>query len=127
MATGRHDDWNERRDAELEKDAEFLFTHAQDPGRIPEVLKQGPVGAPVSTTGSDTAGMAKAWGIALDFVFTILAGAGLGWLFDWWRQTSPWGLLAGLGLGFITAFWRIVQATQRQEAAERARRDRSPR
>ena len=68
------------------------------------------------------AGMAKAWAIGLDFVFTILSGAGLGWLFDYWRHTGPAGLLTGLGLGFVFAFYRIVRATQKQEREEAARR-----
>ena len=111
----------ERMESELEADAKSIFTHAPDPGPVPEALRDGPSNPPPSA-GSDAAGMAKAWGVALDFVFNVLAGAALGWLFDRWRHTAPWGLLVGLGLGFITAFWRIVQATQRQEAAERRRR-----
>ena len=115
----------QRMQADLEREAKNLFTHAPDPGPIPEVLRKGPTAARSPTvSGSDAAGMAKAWGVALDFVFTLLAGAGLGWLFDWWRHTSPWGLLGGLGLGFVIAFWRIVQTTQRQEAADRERRGR---
>jgi ATP synthase protein I len=55
---------------------------------------------------------AAAWGIALDFVFTIIAGAALGWLIDWWLKSSPWGVLGGLALGFVTAFVRIVKRTQ---------------
>ena len=111
--------------AELEADAKTLFTDAPDPGPVPEVLRQAaPAARPAAKSGSDAAGMAKAWGIALDFVFTLLAGAGLGWLIDWWLHIGPWGLLAGLGLGFVIAFWRIVQTTQRQEAAERERRGR---
>jgi len=112
-----------RMEAELKRSAKTLFTDAPQPGPIPEILREHPR-KPTAKTGSDAAGMAKAWGTALDFVFTILAGAGLGWLFDWWRQTLPWGLLAGLALGFVVAFWRIVQATQREEAAERERRSR---
>jgi ATP synthase protein I len=60
--------------------------------------------------------------VALDFVFALLAGAGLGWLFDRWRVTMPWGLLVGLALGFVFAFLRIVRATQAQERAEASRK-----
>jgi F0F1-type ATP synthase assembly protein I len=112
----------ERMEAELEKDAKSLFTHTPDPGPMPDVLKSGPGAHPLGKPGSDAASMAKAWGVALDFVFSILAGGGLGWAFDAWRKTLPWGLLVGLGLGFIVAFWRIVQATNRQDADDRAKR-----
>ena len=114
----------ERMERELEEDAGRLFTDAPDPGPIPEVLRREPPRpapqAPPAMSG--VAGMAKAWAIALDFVFTILAGAALGWLFDRWRGSSPVGLLVGLVLGFIVAFWRIIRTTQRQERQEAARK-----
>jgi hypothetical protein len=72
--------------------------------------------------GVDATGMARAWATAMDFVFTVVAGAGLGWGFDYWQKTLPWGTLVGLGVGFVGAFIRIVRATQRQERAERERR-----
>lgn len=72
--------------------------------------------------GVDATGMARAWATAMDFVFTIIAGAGLGLLVDWWQGTRPWGTLVGLGVGFVGAFIRIVRATQRQEREERERR-----
>ena len=113
----------ERMEAELEKDAKSLFTDAPDPGPIPAVLRGGPAKKPEpEDVISDTAGMAKAWAVALDFVFTIIAGAAVGWLADRWLKSAPTGLLVGLGLGFVLAFWRIVQSTRRQEAAERAKR-----
>lgn len=68
-------------------------------------------------------GAVKAWAIALDFVVTIITGAGLGWLADRWRNSLPLWTLVGLTFGFAAAFVRIVRATQRQERAEKARRD----
>lgn len=114
-----------RLEAELQKEAKNLFTHTPDPGPIPEVLRHGPSVPKPDVKPSDVVGMARAWAVSLDFVFTILAGAGAGWLVDRWLKSSPVGLLAGLGVGFILAFWRIVRTTQKQEAAERARKGRS--
>lgn len=68
---------------------------------------------------SDLTGFGRAWGVALDFVVTILAGAGLGWLADWWRGSLPVWTMVGLGLGFVTAFIRIVRATQKEERESR--------
>lgn len=100
---------------------------APPPPPIPELLTKPvhdprPKAEPKSGMAS-VAEMGRAWATALDFVFTILGGAGLGWLFDYWRKTGTKGLLTGLVLGFIIATIRIIRATQAQERAEKARRD----
>lgn len=68
------------------------------------------------------AGAGRAWAVAFDFVFTIVAGAGLGWLADRWRGSLPLWTMVGLVAGFVTAFIRIVRTTQRQEREEKAKR-----
>src|SRR5262245_25824099 len=114
----------ERLERELEERTRDLYTDPPDPGPIPEVLQRPtPRPEPPGRPMAGVAGMAKAWAIALDFVFTILAGAGIGWLIDRWRGSSPIGLLVGLVLGFVVAFWRIIRTTQRQEREEARRRD----
>jgi len=95
--------------------------------KIPEILTNPPPDAPrlakpEPKTPSETLQMGRAWATAMDFVFTTLAGAALGWLFDRWRGTAPTGSVIGLGLGFVLAFVRIIRATQKQEAAEQAAR-----
>src|SRR5262249_53751670 len=66
----------------------------------------------------------RAWATAMDFIFTILAGAAIGWLIDRWQHTIPRWTMVGLALGFVTAFIRIVRATQREEREKRERRGR---
>jgi len=98
---------------------------------IPEVLRK-PVPRPEydpaagklerSHEPSDMVGMGKAWAIALDFVFTIIAGALIGWAVDYWRHSLPLWTLIGLGAGFVTAFIRIVRRALREDKAEQARR-----
>jgi F0F1-type ATP synthase assembly protein I len=73
---------------------------------------------------SDTKAMGKAWAIAMNFVFTIIAGLLLGWGFDVWRGTRPWGLLGGLVFGFVGAFIVIVRQTNRDDRREREARER---
>jgi ATP synthase protein I len=67
--------------------------------------------------------MGRAWATALSFVFTILAGAILGWLFDRWRGTRPTGAMVGLAIGFVLAFYQIVRSTQQQQKADQDRRN----
>jgi F0F1-type ATP synthase assembly protein I len=98
--------------------------------KIPEVLRKPaelPKDPDKGTPASEGVQMGRAWATAMDFVFTILAGAILGWLFDRWRGTNPTGTMIGLGVGFVLAFFRIVRATQRQEAADQERKNRNNR
>lgn len=83
------------------------------PGRDPPKL--GPVGSLMD--------IGQAWGVALNFVATIIAGLAVGWLVDWQFKTRPWGVLAGLGIGFVLAFVQIVRNTLKTEARERAERE----
>ncbi|MGD9689556.1 MAG: AtpZ/AtpI family protein [Phycisphaerales bacterium] len=95
----------------------------RDPTVIPEELRERPKGAPVKKDpDAGMWGMAKAWGTALDFIFTIVAGAALGWGFDRWQGTEPKGMMGGLAVGFVVAFIRIVRSTLRQERLEQQKR-----
>lgn len=99
---------------------------------IPDVLKDQPARAttgpsrPAPSQGSmaGLAGAGKAWGIALEFIATIMFGGGLGWLIDRWKHSASVGVLVGLALGFVVAFVRIVRTTQAQERADAARKRR---
>lgn len=103
------------------------YTHDDPRLEIPEVLRkpsQIPPDPDKRPAVSEGMQMGRALATAMDFVFTILAGAILGWLFDKWRGTNPTGALVGLSLGFVLAFYRIVRATQKQERAEKEAKDR---
>jgi len=43
----------------------------------------------------------------------ILLGA-MGYGFDRWRDTAPWGLVVGLALGIVVGFYELVKAAWRQ-------------
>jgi F0F1-type ATP synthase assembly protein I len=83
---------------------------------IPEVLRQ-PVRRPASmkdrpnreSDRGDWSDMAMAWGLAMEFVFSILGGLVLGWLLDRWLGTGPTFVIVGLAAGFVLAFIRIVK------------------
>lgn len=92
--------------------------------RIPDVLREPPPAPdPVRPRREGFGEAAKAWGMALDLVFTAVGGFFLGYLFDLWRGTGPWGAVVGLGLGFVTAFIRLIRMSLREEARERRARE----
>lgn len=66
----------------------------------------------------------RAWGVALNFVATIIAGLLVGWGLDHFAGTRPWGVLGGLAVGFVLAFVQIVRNTMKTEAKEKAERER---
>ena len=43
----------------------------------------------------------------------VLLG-GLGYGFDAWRGTSPWGVFAGLMFGVVVGFYELIKATWRR-------------
>lgn len=95
---------------------------ASDPRlEIPEVLREKPGdreadGGIPPKHASGMVETAKAWGMALDLVFTTVGMFFLGYLFDRWRGTGPWGAIVGLVLGFVTAAVRLVRTSMRQQA-----------
>jgi hypothetical protein len=104
-------------------------TPDNDPSlRIPDELKGSTGSSPGSSSRGEKGGgggggsglmeMGKAWGVALDFVFTIAAGALAGWGFDHWRGTAPTGSIVGFAAGFAIALVRIIRYTMKQDRLE---------
>lgn len=88
---------------------------------MPEILRERPPAARESTA-PPIAGIARGWGLAIDFIASILLMLLLGWVVDGWQGTSPAFTLAGLGVGFAIALTRIIRATLREERREAAKR-----
>ncbi|CAG0966919.1 ATP synthase protein I [Phycisphaerales bacterium] len=94
---------------------------------IPELLTtpvQHPPSMAPKPTSTPISDMSKAWGVAMDFIVTILGGLFVGWGIDRWQNTGPWGTVIGLALGFTIALIRIIRRTLREEAREKAERGR---
>ncbi len=68
------------------------------------------------------ADLGKAWGIALEFIVSILLFTGGGWLLDRWLGTNPWLLLAGMALGLFGGVYRLLREAR---VIERGRRQRN--
>jgi len=100
--------------------------HAPEAPPIPEVLlkpSSPAAGSNTSASGSGFSDMSKAWGVAMDFVFTIIGSALLGYFADRWFKTGSMLTLIGLTLGFAFALVRIIRRTMADERREKQERD----
>ncbi|MCC6968865.1 MAG: AtpZ/AtpI family protein [Phycisphaerales bacterium] len=95
------------------------------PPPVPDLLarpvERRAVAPPANSTGlGDTA---RAWGIAMDFVVTVIGMALLGYFADRYFKASPIWTIVGLSTGFAFALYKIIRRTladEKREAAERA-------
>lgn len=55
-------------------------------------------------------GFGNALKLSSEFVAAILVGAGLGWFFDQFAGTSPWGMIIFLLLGFAAGVKNVMRA-----------------
>lgn len=55
-------------------------------------------------------GMGLAFRVAAEFASGVLVGSGLGWIFDRFLGTSPWGLIVLLLLGFAAGVLNVLRA-----------------
>lgn len=55
--------------------------------------------------------------IGLELVVAVLVGAALGWAFDNWLGTSPWGLIIFVFLGFGAGLLNVFRIATRAERA----------
>jgi hypothetical protein len=53
-------------------------------------------------------------GASYTLVGAIILLGGLGYAFDQWRGTSPWGVMTGLALGIIVGFYELVKTAWRR-------------
>jgi ATP synthase protein I len=72
---------------------------APEPGERSEASPSGP---------SD---LGRAFRLSTEFVAGIIAGGGIGWVFDRALGTSPWGLIVFLMLGFAAGTFNVVRSS----------------
>lgn len=86
------------------------------------VTVESPAAEPVKASGDSRQGMA--WRLATEFVAGILVGGAIGWFFDNWLGTTPWGLIAFLMLGFAAGVLNALRtAGLVRESPARGRQD----
>jgi ATP synthase protein I len=52
--------------------------------------------------------------VSYSLIGAIVLMGGLGYGFDWWRGTSPWGLVVGLLLGIVVGFYELIKTMWRK-------------
>ncbi|WP_336491499.1 AtpZ/AtpI family protein [Methylobacterium nigriterrae] len=55
--------------------------------------------------------LGRAMQLSTEFVAGVIAGGILGWIFDRFLGTKPWGLIVFLMLGFITGVYNVMRAS----------------
>jgi ATP synthase protein I len=60
---------------------------------------------------SDPSALGRAFRMSTEFVAGVIAGGGLGWLFDRGLGTSPWGMIVFLMLGFAAGIYNVMRAS----------------
>ncbi|WP_188408601.1 AtpZ/AtpI family protein [Agaricicola taiwanensis] len=59
---------------------------------------------------TDNRGFAVALRLSSEFIAGVVAGGGLGWMIDYWFETSPWGLIVCVLLGFVAGVLNVMRA-----------------
>lgn len=62
--------------------------------------------------------------LSTEFIAGVLAGGILGWMFDRYLGTKPWGLIVLLMLGFATGVYNVMRVSSSLSKA--SKKDRTP-
>jgi ATP synthase protein I len=60
--------------------------------------------------GKDVSGYANALRLSSEFIAGIVVGASIGWFFDRFVGTAPWGLIVFLLLGFAAGVFNVLRS-----------------
>jgi ATP synthase protein I len=62
-------------------------------------------------SGSGPSAIGRAFRMSSEFIAGVIAGGGLGWLFDRLLGTSPWGMIVLLMLGFCAGIYNVMRSS----------------
>jgi ATP synthase protein I len=65
----------------------------------------------IERSSSGPSGLGRAFRLSTEFMAGIIAGGGLGLLFDYWFGTSPWGMIVLFMLGFAAGVYNVMRAS----------------
>ena len=68
-------------------------------------------GGAFERSSSDPSALGRAFRMSAEFVAGVIAGGGLGWLFDRALGTSPWGMIVLLMLGFCAGIYNVMRVS----------------
>jgi ATP synthase protein I len=79
--------------------------------RLGERLEQADPGRPDASSVSvtDHSGFARGFRLSSELIVGVLVGAGLGWLFDRWLGTVPWGMFVFALIGFAAGVLNVMR------------------
>ncbi len=61
--------------------------------------------------------------LSTEFIAGVLAGGILGWMFDHYLGTKPWGLIFLLMLGFATGIYNVMRVSGSLSKPQTKKRD----
>ena len=67
---------------------------------------------------NNVASAGPAAGASYTLVGGIILLGGIGYAFDRWRDTAPWGLVVGLVLGIVVGFYELIRVAMRPPAGQ---------
>lgn len=70
-----------------------------------------PVRKGFDRSASSPSALGRAFRMSSEFVAGVIAGVGLGWLFDRGLGTSPWGMIVFLLLGFAAGVYNVMRSS----------------
>lgn len=68
-------------------------------------------GRPAPSGRADSSQLARAFRMSAEFVAGIVAGGLLGWSFDHYLGTKPWGMIVLLMLGFCAGIYNVMRVS----------------
>lgn len=66
--------------------------------------------APRADPGGASA-LGQAMRLSSEFIGGVVVGGALGWAFDWFLGTKPWGLMGFLVLGMATGIYNVMRSS----------------
>jgi ATP synthase protein I len=64
-----------------------------------------------TATPAEASALAKGFRISAEFMAGVILGGALGWAFDHYLGTKPWGLVVFLMLGFATGIYNVMRVS----------------